>query len=131
MKVQWEDPPHRHGGAGVHAEFFAALREHPGRWARWPVAKGSTSVVSDVKAGKYLGSAKGEFESVSRTVDGERRVYVRYVGSSKSKEKPAESSRAQLSDDDRPSTRPPGAPIPGVAPKAQKLPDGWQKRGAA
>jgi len=58
-------PDGRESAAG----WKAALMKRPGEWARLPLATTNTG------HNKLLG-----FEVVARTVDGERRIYGRYVG---------------------------------------------------
>ena len=48
-----------------------ALRDRPGEWARIPIRYTGTSGATRAMPG---------FEFVARTVDGEKRVYGRYVG---------------------------------------------------
>jgi hypothetical protein len=37
MDIEWADPPARtRAGDEVYVEFAQALRDNPGRWAKWP-----------------------------------------------------------------------------------------------
>lgn len=88
--ITWEDPPpkvERGGGGGRHdwEGIGRSLSRRPGRWAF--VARATSSgaaynLVGQIKRktlfGLYVHS--GQFEAVSRTVDGEYRVYARYLG---------------------------------------------------
>ncbi|MEU3522307.1 hypothetical protein AB0E62_00260 [Streptomyces sp. NPDC038707] len=91
MNLKWEEPPTRrsHGGrpygTGKHAEIAARLRRRPGRWAVVGAFKStsvSASMARSIRAGVNMSAytPAGTFEAVARTVDGEHRVYARYVG---------------------------------------------------
>lgn len=85
-ELTFEEPPpakRAHRNLGKVAD---ELREHPGLWAvvlALPVAERShaTSLARQIRHGlvSYWRPA-GVFEAVSRTVDGEARVYARYLG---------------------------------------------------
>ncbi|WP_293783610.1 hypothetical protein [uncultured Aeromicrobium sp.] len=82
----FEEPPAR-TNVGRYAEIAAALRERPGRWAvvkTWPAErkKAAWSFASHVNSGK-LADMRGGFEATARTIDGQTRVYVRYVDTDK------------------------------------------------
>lgn len=81
-EVVWEDPPPAASGSqpGFHA-FFAELREHPGKWARWPGKSQSHAVVTQLRQGKYSGTTAGEFEATGRRGPDGVAVYVRFVES--------------------------------------------------
>jgi len=78
-KVKFETPPDakRGPGGGKYAPFFDVLRENPGEFAVWP---GPASSASAIKNGKYTGAEEGEFEVVTRTVDGELKAWVAFSG---------------------------------------------------
>lgn len=93
MKVTliFEEPPPRSVVAstprldyGAHLGVAAALRLRPGEWARvgaYMSPETSASVAYAIKSAvtrAYLPA--GSFEAVARTVEGENRVYARYVG---------------------------------------------------
>jgi len=68
----------------VQNEIADALKARPGEWA---VVRIADSVSKGTSASNYIRAAKssvyhpaGSFESVYRCVDGEHRVYARYVG---------------------------------------------------
>jgi hypothetical protein len=87
--IRWEDPPtpERHGGRGGRHRDWAGivteLRGRPGVWALVAVCPNAGSARG---AADQLRNGRGGFplpcplEAVSRTVDGEYRVYARYVG---------------------------------------------------
>jgi hypothetical protein len=80
--IRFEDPPNlrRHDNTGISA----ALKAAPGRWAVVAVFDDNTG--SRAYAGSMRRGARkafrpaGTFEAASRLVDGENRVYARYVG---------------------------------------------------
>jgi hypothetical protein len=79
VRIKFEDPPARRGGGawspkGTHEIIAAKLRERPGEWARIQALPSVQSAAGQAHA------PAGSFESKSRTVDGESRVYARYVG---------------------------------------------------
>ncbi len=81
--IRWEEPPGIKGGP-VHdwAAIAAALRSRPGQWAVVAVCRNQAtagSTAQGVRRGKYEVLGPG-FEAKARTVDGEPRVYARYVG---------------------------------------------------
>lgn len=67
-----------------HLRTAAALRERPGEWAFVRTAASHSAA----KCGAYQIAAgnlhsyqpRGHFEAAARTVDGEHRIYVRFVG---------------------------------------------------
>jgi hypothetical protein len=67
-----------------HRPAADALRARPGEWAHvttHSTAQSSASLAYAIRAGKYAAyTPAGHFEARARTVDGEHRVYVRYVG---------------------------------------------------
>lgn len=89
-EIQWEDPP---GVAKTGARrpdpvlsaFAAALRSHPNRWARYPRPlsgkdSASTTARNIKRAFNETWQPADSFDATVRTVDGEVRLYVRYVG---------------------------------------------------
>jgi hypothetical protein len=82
--IVFEDPPPNGAGAeGVWSDLLAPLRERPGEWARvrGPLTISSAgSTAGNLKNGKYAGCPKGDYEAVSRQVDGKAYVWARYVG---------------------------------------------------
>lgn len=87
-KIVFENPPARTGGQKPRSRALvttaAALRRAAGEWARiglYRNAATSGSVANQIKRGKLAAfRPAGAFEAVSRTVDGQHRVYARYVG---------------------------------------------------
>lgn len=86
--IRFEDLPEsktgRRPGKSVHKEIADQLRQRPGAWAHirtLTTAGAATSLAHHIKSAAYLAYApQGSFEAASRVVDGERRVYARYVG---------------------------------------------------
>lgn len=86
-EIRWEEPPApTRWGMPVanHADVAAKLRERPGRWAIVSVYSTHVSALSvayQIRSGKLAAyRPKGAFEASARTVDGEHRVYARFVG---------------------------------------------------
>ncbi len=82
--IRWEDPPDPAGSGrrGVWIERLTPLMEHPKRWAvvaTRPVANPARVLTHDLKVGRFQ-MPPGRWEFLSRTVDGECRVYARYLG---------------------------------------------------
>lgn len=81
VQVIWEEPPTRTRANGKYSAFFDALREHPGRWARFTGTKGDSGAAAAIRTGKYVGADAGEFDAVSRIDDaGNKGTWVRFVG---------------------------------------------------
>src|SRR3954471_13743324 len=87
--IVWEAPPAaaRSSRSLPHpqlAAFAAALRSRPGEWALYPrpLSSGSCTVTQQViKQGqRSKWTPAGTFDATVRTVDGQRRLYVRYIG---------------------------------------------------
>lgn len=83
--VRFEELPDRQGrGPGKHAAIAEQLRTRPGEWAviaTYAHSGTCGSMAQGIKRGLIRAYApEGAFEAVSRTVDGEHRVYARYVG---------------------------------------------------
>lgn len=84
-QFRFEDPPPaaRGGRKNSQLEAAEALRGRPGEWGMVVVCVSRTSAGSMARAIR-LGKTKtwlpaGDFEAATRTVDGEHRVYARYV----------------------------------------------------
>lgn len=92
LDIKWEDPPAqvRQGRPGKYLELLAELRKHPGRWAR--LDRASSSTASNFNSGKVAGIKPGEFEAVTRRVDGKVGIWVRYVGGTEPKVTPLRST---------------------------------------
>lgn len=88
MGLVFEDPPpsRQHGPRTNHAHVAAALKAQPGRWAvvsvhgSPPAANTAACRIKSALTAAYQPARS--FEAVARTVDGECRVYARYVGES-------------------------------------------------
>lgn len=84
-ELVWEEPPRVSRGQSRAAflDIAEKLRANPGVWAM--VAKfdrvgRAGSIAGHINRGRYEGITAGEFEAVSRSVEGEYRVYARFVG---------------------------------------------------
>lgn len=90
-EVKWEaPPPAANGGKSIaasaerHRGLAQQLKDNPGEWAvvgtkETPALAGQNAY--DIrKANLAAYRPAGSFEAVARTVDGEHRVYARYVG---------------------------------------------------
>ena len=86
-EIVFEEPPGKrnYGPKGKHGEIVAALKARPGEWAHvltYDNAETARSIAYAIRHPSHLVAYRpeGAFESMSRTVKGERRVYARYVG---------------------------------------------------
>lgn len=87
--LMWENPPQK-TPVGAYAEIAEALRQNPNRWAvikTFPVSesKRGWGFAGSIRSGKLLDFREG-FEANARTVDGQVRVYVRFVGAERTGE---------------------------------------------
>lgn len=88
--VRFEDPPGARGRGGGEIRDWAAigveLKKRPQQWAVVAVCddpKSAASTADKVRRNRFATLAQvGNFEAVSRTVDGQPRVYARWVGES-------------------------------------------------
>jgi hypothetical protein len=84
--IVWEDPPEGRGPETRLTKWAiigAALRSRPGEWALVevkPSAAIASSVARNIRLGLVRVGQPGEFDATSRNIDGEFRVYARYVG---------------------------------------------------
>lgn len=84
--ISWEQPPAGRDKPITRTAWgpiVAELRTRPGEWAVVavkPTAAAAATVAAHMRRGIYTGMSRGEFEAMARTVDGEYRVYARYVG---------------------------------------------------
>jgi hypothetical protein len=88
--LRWEDPPPRdlRGGsrypvpASKYAPLADELKAHPGRWALIYVGEKAkaTSIARVISLGQVPVMAFRDYEAVTRTADGQTRVYARYIG---------------------------------------------------
>lgn len=86
-RLKWEDPPGGQGGRrdGVaHKDISAKLRRQPGKWAHvltYGSARTSGSVAGIIRTGRTSAwQPARHYEATANKVDGEYRVYARYVG---------------------------------------------------
>jgi hypothetical protein len=82
--IRWEDPPDpaRPRWAGRWVEKLQPLMEHPKRWAVVDTRDGSENArtcVNNLRSGR-IKTPPGQWEFLFRTVEGEFRVYGRYLG---------------------------------------------------
>lgn len=88
-EVVWQEPPRsdrgrKRGKRGEHdhAAIAAALRQRPGEWALIPVTGVLTGITDHIRRGRLAAyRPAGQYEAVRRHVNGETRVYARFVGS--------------------------------------------------
>lgn len=90
-EVTWSKPPpaanggkSQREGAERHRELARQLKDSPGEWAHVATKRTSRlagSHAHDIRRATLAAyRPAGSFEAVARTVDGEHRVYARYVG---------------------------------------------------
>ncbi len=82
-QVRWEDPPPRHrSAAGVWFERLEPLLAQPKRWAIVYTAKntGAISKMQHILHRRGVKMPPGQWVLAVRTVDGEHRLYARYLG---------------------------------------------------
>lgn len=82
-EIRWEDPPRsRRGAHKPWLERVEPLVEQPKRWAIVYVSPTKGSAAKMVYSLNHHGMQlpPGRFEFTSRTVNGEHRVYGRYLG---------------------------------------------------
>lgn len=78
----WEEPPARKNQPGKYAPIAAALRERPNSWAfvrAYPSYKAASGFAGAVRSGKLVDFRGGGFQSRVVTIDGQARVYLRFV----------------------------------------------------
>jgi hypothetical protein len=85
--IQWAEPPPSRSHAKKEATKWTRiadeLRRKPGAWAHVenkPNGHRAAQTANLISVGKYSGMPAGQFEAVSRQVDGQFRVYARFVG---------------------------------------------------
>lgn len=82
MEIEWADPPSPRADP-FYDEFAQALRDHPGRWAKWPKVYKNASSVAAIRKNIADGDRRAP---VPFRTDGWEAVvrqgvlYVRYVG---------------------------------------------------
>lgn len=83
--IVWAEPPlGRHTRAFNYGAVADELRRRPKEWAIvrvMPNSGRSSVVASEINRGRIAALPAGDFEAMARNVDGEYRVYARYVGS--------------------------------------------------
>jgi len=84
--LTWEQPPPPASDHRTKWSLVAEqLRARPGEWAIVAVRKDTglaASMANNLRKGRYGGVTEGEFESASRKIGDECRVYLRYIGQS-------------------------------------------------
>ncbi len=88
--IRWEEPRASKRGPGDgrgrsrrYAAIADQLRQHPGRWAvvAEAASPGTSALASHIKMGALQAFAPGgDFDAVSRKVNGLIAVYARYLG---------------------------------------------------
>jgi len=83
--IRWEDPPRRGVGEAHNWPGIAAdLRQRPKQWAIAVICRNFSTAgqtARRIRDGAYKPmEPTGAFEATARTIDGEHRVYARYVG---------------------------------------------------
>lgn len=81
----FEEPPPpapgRKAGTSPIGLWLTTLREHPGKWAKFPEQVLSSYVAGVIWSGKGYGAKPGEFDAVTRTGTNKQWwLYVRYIG---------------------------------------------------
>jgi hypothetical protein len=84
MDIEWEDPPARkRSGDEVYREFAQALRDNPGRWAKWPRTYNNPSSNHALRRNILDGDRRapnafrgGKWDAVVR----DKILYVKYLG---------------------------------------------------
>jgi hypothetical protein len=85
-ELKFEDPPRRVSGRhwGRHRLLASEMKARPMEWAlvgKYGSSDSAASMARNIKLGKLEAyTPAGAFQATSRTVDGEPRVYVRFVG---------------------------------------------------
>jgi hypothetical protein len=84
-ELVWEEPPARTSRTATrdHAAIAAQLKSRPGQWAVIEAGERNNmnNVAMRIKRGDLPAyRPAGAFEAVTRTKDGEVRVYARYTG---------------------------------------------------
>ena len=87
-EIRFEPPPGfaRNGKAWSldHSGIVATLRARPGEWAivaTYSAPGTASSMATSIKSGRLaVYRPGGSFEAITRKVDGEVRVYARFVG---------------------------------------------------
>ena len=83
-EIRWEDPPPRKVGGprDVWIDRLEPLVAHPKRWAIVHISpsKGAASRLQQALTRHELRMPPGRYEFTARAVDGEHRMYARYLG---------------------------------------------------
>jgi len=83
-EIEWSDPPTSSRDNRNWPQIAAALRLRPNEWAiveKPATAYQAGQLAANIRRGKVGGVRPDEdFDAMSRKVDGEYRVYARYVG---------------------------------------------------
>lgn len=82
-EIKWEDPAPDPRSRGKYRDLIRALRNNPGQWALVS-EDAATTLSSAIKKGLGQWAPAGDFESVSRSLEGGQgnrvKVYARYIG---------------------------------------------------
>ncbi len=82
-EIRWEDPPIVQAGRPYRwVQVLIPLMDHPKRWAVVETRDSNEkarSTVNSLKHGRFK-IPPGRWEFTNSTVDGEHRVYARYLG---------------------------------------------------
>jgi len=82
--IDGEPPTSRRQSKYDHDGIAAALQENPGQWAEVPMDDSTDQarrgLAASIRQGDAAYAPPGAFEGKSRTVDGEVKVFARYVG---------------------------------------------------
>lgn len=108
MKIEWAEPPAPRA-TEWQREFAAALRKHPGKWAKWPREYTNPSSVSAIRhnltgQGGVRRTPVAFREGVWEAVVRQGVLYVRYTGTGDTAPHAGCSHREGLCSDDRPVT---------------------------
>lgn len=80
----FEDPPpaRRRGLTSPVVPWLEALRQHPGKWAKYPEPFMSSGAAANIVRAKGYGlTTPGEYDAVMRPTTNKRyELYARYIG---------------------------------------------------
>ncbi len=94
VELTFEEPPPATRGRNSRGQsplglWLAALRDHPGVWAKYPVPT-YASAGPQINRGKNYGASAGEYETRAVSITGTKplrvTLYARYVGTSEAVE---------------------------------------------
>lgn len=74
--------------------WLQSLREHPGKWAKYPTPFMSNFDTRKINSGGGYGVVAGEFEAVTRGIANKRyELYARYIGAPEDGAPPARAKK--------------------------------------